>query len=168
MIIRVNNNTLDTIPVFDRNSVILHLYTDMSFSDIESFFSGDTIEFLSEEDNETVTNRFWIRGIAAMYLRSQTPREIEVVLDVSTVGDDAVEAIRDDADDISMALLEVNDSLLALEERFNGFVERFSNWDTVQSMVSHVIVLEQKMENALDRIHNIEYGNSQNGGIIND
>lgn len=124
MIVRINGHEIETIPVYQPGSVIVHLYTDETMDSVYEKYHTGIFEQLSEVDNETVLERFTIRDISAIRLTGTFPRELEVMLDVSVIGDAPLEAMReivsDTEDAAGLALIyvrELQETVEALTQR---------------------------------------------------
>ena len=150
MYIRVNNQIFQGTPTFGSDVLYVRIASDsLTYSDIENMFNGETIEFLNDAQTE-ITRKYWIKRLAAVSIANQNPRTFEVTLDVSSVGDGAVEGMQSDISDAGDALIELAEMAADNEERITA-VEAYNERITTNTeSLANLIPLVN------DCIHQIE------------
>ena len=129
MIVRVNGYEIENIPVYSSGCVILHLYTDETYDQIYSKYHTGIFEQLSEDDNKTAVRRYIIHDITSMRVIGLTPREIEVSLDVASVGDEALDQLTEQANDTEDAVGFALVSIRALESKLRTIETRMKTFE---------------------------------------
>lgn len=120
MYIRVNNEIFQGIPTFGKDILYVRIVSDdLTYGEVESMFSGETIEFLNDAQTD-VTHKYWIRRIASISITNMEQRTFDVSLDVSSVGDGSVKGMQDDISDAGDALIELAEMIADHEERISS------------------------------------------------